>query len=117
MISFVLFFFWNGITMKQISSTMRQNISDYNNWSHYWKKVEIETIIKDPSKCYYKKLYLLCIKVEETLMYKFSPYSRFEFSFPVTLCLPFNELSFSVFESLGVRWASVLQYLPYKTKA
>ena len=27
--------------------------------------------------------------VEETLVYMFSPYSKFEFSFPVTLCLPF----------------------------
>ena len=26
--------------------------------------------------------------VEETLMYKFPQYSKFEFSFPVTLCLP-----------------------------
>ena len=28
--------------------------------------------------------------MEETLMYKFLPYSKFEFSFPVTLCLPFK---------------------------
>ena len=27
--------------------------------------------------------------VEETLMYKFLPYSQFEFSFPDTLYLPF----------------------------
>ena len=29
--------------------------------------------------------------------------AKFEFSFPVILCLPFLELSFSVFESLGVK--------------
>ena len=29
--------------------------------------------------------------MEETLVYKFSPYSKFELSFSVTLCLPFYE--------------------------
>ena len=40
----------------------------------------------------------------------FSPYSKFEFSFPVILCLPFEEESSSVFESLRVNWAGVLQW-------
>ena len=40
--------------------------------------------------------------VEEMLMYNSQHTVKFEFSFPFTLCLTFQELSFSVFESLGV---------------
>ena len=36
--------------------------------------------------------------VEERLYKKTSLYSKFEFSFSVTLCLPFKELFFSVFQ-------------------
>ena len=36
--------------------------------------------------------------VEERFCKKASPYSKFEFSFPVSLCLPFKELFFSVFQ-------------------
>jgi len=51
---------------------------------------------------------------------KTSPYSKFEFSFPVTLCLPFKELFFSVFSN----WESAepvfcseeLSCLPYKNQ-
>ena len=35
--------------------------------------------------------------VEEQLYKKTSLYNKFEFSFSVTLCLPFKELFFSVF--------------------
>ena len=60
-----------------------------------------------------RAVFMLLIKggsVQETLVYKFSAYSKFEFSVPVTLCLPFWEVAFSVSESLRVRWASVLQW-------
>ena len=40
--------------------------------------------------------------LEETLAYMLSPYSKFEFSFHVTLCFPFYRRSFSVLKSLGV---------------
>ena len=40
--------------------------------------------------------------VEETLMYKFSLFSKFESSFSVTRCLNFKNFHSQFFESLGV---------------
>lgn len=58
--------------------------------------------------------------VEDRLFKKTSPYSKFEFSFPVTLCLPFKELFFSVFSNWEsaeqVFWSEELSSLPYKNK-
>ena len=47
--------------------------------------------------------------VKETLKHNAQHTAKFEFSFPVTLCLPFSELSSSVLESVGVSRAIVLQ--------
>ena len=48
---------------------------------------------------------------------KTSQYSKFEFSFSVTLYLPFQELFFLVFQLLEVSWASEeLSCLPYKNQ-
>ena len=55
--------------------------------------------------------------VEERLMYDSQCTTIFEFSFPVTLCLSFYELSFSVFESPGVSWTiEELSFLPFKNQ-
>ena len=55
--------------------------------------------------------------VEERLMYDSQCTTIFEFSFPVTLCLSFYELSFFVFESPGVSWTiEELSFLPFKNQ-
>jgi hypothetical protein len=57
--------------------------------------------------------------VEKALVYKFSPYSKFDFSFPVSLCLPFFKLSFSVFDwelAEPVFCSEALTCLPYKNQ-
>ena len=45
--------------------------------------------------------------VEETLLYHSQHAAKFKYSFPFTLSLSFEELAFSLFESLGVNWDSV----------
>ena len=48
-------------------------------------------------------------------MYNSQHTAKFEFSFPVTLCLPFQELSFSVFElAEPVFYSKELSFPAYK---
>ena len=55
--------------------------------------------------------------MEERLYNKTSLYSKFEFAFPVTLCLPFKELLFSNWKSAEPVFCSEeLIRFPYKNQ-
>jgi hypothetical protein len=64
---------------------MRLQKTFYPIHSTYWPKNKLQKC----EGCEGKMSVVKGGSVEGTLVYVFSPYSEFEFSFPVTLCLPF----------------------------